>query len=185
MKIIEETKHWISSFVVKLNLCPFASYPLQNDQIRYVVYDGEDLAALVDLLDQELTLLQSSDPTAIETTLIIHPKVLNDFYDYIDFLDLANQRIFVLELEGELQIASFHPDYQFGGTDKDDVTNYTNRSPYPMLHLLREESIELALEHYEAPHEIPENNIAMMNKLGRAEILKMLGIKTNTSDTNK
>ncbi len=174
MKIIEQTKHWISSFVVKLNLCPFAAYPLQNDQIRYVVYGGEDLGDLVNLLDKELKLLQYSDNKEIETTLIIHPKVLNDFFDYNDFLAVANQRIFALELEGELQIASFHPDYQFGGTDKDDVTNYTNRSPYPMLHLLREESIEVALEHYEAPEHIPENNMITMQKLGKEKVSKMI-----------
>ena len=173
MKIIEQTKHWISSFVVKLNLCPFAAFPLKNDQIRYTVYEGEDLGDLINLLDKELKLLQLSNPKEVETTLIIHPKLLNDFYDYNDFLEIANQRIFALELEGELQLASFHPDYQFGGTEKDDVTNYTNRSPYPMLHILREESIEIALENYEDPEAIPENNIATMNRLGREKILKL------------
>ena len=174
MKIIEQTKHWISSFVVKLRLCPFAEFPLQNDQIRYVVYEGTDLGDLIDLLDKELKLIQLSNPKEIETTLIIHPKVLNDFYDYNDFLDIANQRIFALDLKGVLQIASFHPNYQFGGTEKDDVTNYTNRSPYPMLHILREESMEIALETYDNPESIPENNMALMHKLGIEEILKMI-----------
>ena len=174
MKIIEQTKHWISSFVVKLGLCPFAEFPLQNDQIRYVVYEGANLEDLIHLLDKELRLIQLSDPNEIETTLIIHPKVLNNFYDYNDFLDIANQRIFALDLEGVLQIASFHPKYQFGGTEKDDVTNYTNRSPYPMLHILREQSIEIALEKYDNPEAIPENNIDTMNKLGIEKILKMI-----------
>lgn len=174
MKIIEKTKYWISSFVVKLNLCPFAAYPLQNDQIRYVVYEGENLGNLINLLEEELKMLQSSNSKDIETTLIIFPKLLNDFYDYNDFLDIANQRIFALNLEGELQVASFHPQYQFGGVEIDDITNYTNRSPYPMLHLLREESIEIALENYDDPEAIPENNMATMNKLGREVILKMI-----------
>ncbi len=174
MKIIEQTKDWISSFVVKLNLCPFAEYPLQNDQIRYVVYEGRDLKDLVNLLDKELKLLELVNPTEIETTLIIHPNLLNDFYDYNDFLEIANQRIFALDLEGVLQIASFHPNYQFGGTEKKDVTNYTNRSPYPMLHILREERIEVALEKYDNPEAIPEKNMALMNKLGIDEILKLI-----------
>ena len=174
MKIIQQTKNWITSFVVQLNLCPFAAYPFNNNTIKYVVYEGQDLIELIDLLEKELIFLTKKPVSEVETTLIIHPELLNDFYDYIDFLDIVNQRIFALDLEGVLQIASFHPDYQFGGTEKEDVTNYTNRSPYPMLHLLREDSIEVALESYENPAEIPERNMETMARLGKAKLVEML-----------
>ncbi len=163
---IQQTIDWIANFVIQLNLCPFARKPFQQEKIRYVLYEGTDLEELTLLLLKELNHLASTPAKKIETTFIIHPHLLQDFYAFNDYLEVTNHLIFAARLEGVLQIASFHPDYQFEGVEKDDVTNYTNRSPYPMLHLLREASIEYALEHYENPEGIPERNMEVMRSLG-------------------
>lgn len=170
MKIIENTRKWISEFVVNLNLCPFAKYPLENDKVRFVVYEGTDLEELLELCQKEAKYLITSDTTVLETTFLIHPNVLIDFYKYNDFLTIVNQLIFALDLEGLVQIASFHPKYQFAGTTTSDVTNYTNRSPYPMLHFLREESVEHVLATYEQPELIPIKNMEKMRQLGKEKI---------------
>jgi len=174
MEIIQKTSKWISDFVVKLNLCPFAKSPLENDKIRYVVYEGTDLEELLQLCEKEAKFLLAADTALLETTFLIHPNILNDFYTYNDFLSIVNQLIFALDLEGLVQIASFHPDYQFAGTTPEEVTNFTNRSPYPMLHLLREEQIEQALGTFKQPELIPIRNIDKMRNLGIAEIKRLL-----------
>ena len=174
MEIIQNTRKWISNFVVKLNLCPFAKYPLENDKIRYVVYEGTDLEELLKLCKKETEFLLAAEAEVLETTFLIHPNVLIDFYTYNDFLTIVNQLIFALDLEGVIQIASFHPDYQFAGTTTEDVTNYTNRSPYPMLHLLREDSIAQVLATYKQPELIPIKNMEKMRQLGKEEIVKMV-----------
>ena len=170
MKVIQNTRQWISEFVVHLNLCPFAKYPLENDKIRFVVYEGIDLEELLQLCEKEAKFLLAADVNELETTFLIHPNVLIDFYKYNDFLTIVNQLIFALDLEGLVQIASFHPEYQFAGTTSTDVTNYTNRSPYPMLHFLREERIEHVLETYEQPELIPIKNMEKMRQLGKEKI---------------
>ena len=162
---IQETKNWIDSFVIQYNLCPFAKKPFVQDTIRYVIYEGEDWEELGLILQKELGNLEKTPKNTTETTIIIIPAALSDFNDYLDYLAFANRLIFALRLDGVLQIASFHPDYQFAETEYSDVTNFTNRSPFPLLHLLREESVEQALAHYDEPESIPEKNMETMRRL--------------------
>jgi hypothetical protein len=164
--IIALTQAWLEKAVIGLNLCPFAKAVYVKQQIRYVVSQATDTDALLTELKTELQFLQDSDPAEIDTTLLILPDVLSDFLDYNDFLDTADEAIEDLELDGEIQIASFHPDYQFAGTQADDIENYTNRSPYPILHLLREASIERAVEAFPEAEEIYEKNMETLRKLG-------------------
>jgi hypothetical protein len=172
--VITATKQWISSIVIGLNLCPFAQRVFDSGKIRYVVSDAKDQNRLLDELAGELGLLQSTPIEEIETTLLIHPLVLEDFLDYNDFLDDAEQIIRTLNLRRTIQIASFHPHYQFAETQVDDVENYTNRSPYPMLHLLREESITRVAGDPDALEEIPQRNIKTLRIMGKEKILAML-----------
>jgi uncharacterized protein len=172
--IIDVTRRWISSIVIGLNLCPFARRVFEADAIRYVVSAAENEKQLLANLTDELKLLASSAITPVETTLLIHPFVLANFLDYNDFLDPAEQRLDDLGLTGTIQIASFHPDYQFAGAAPDAVENYTNRSPYPMLHLLREDSISSIAADPDELLEIPQRNIETLKALGRQEMLAKL-----------
>lgn len=165
-EVIALTERWLEKAVIGLNLCPFAKAVHVKKQIRYTVSTAQTVHDLESDLNAELELLSASKPDDIETTLLIHPHVLNDFLDYNDFLDTADGILEQLDLTGQIQIASFHPDYQFAGTDADDITNYTNRSPYPILHLLREESIERAVEAFPDAEDIFEKNIATMERIG-------------------
>jgi hypothetical protein len=164
--VIDATKKWLKDVVIGLNLCPFAREAYVTERIRYVVSAADSPEALRAQLADELLLLQTLDPAKVETTLIIHPKVLVDFLDYNDFLDIADQTLVNLELEGIFQVASFHPRYQFEGTDFDDPANRTNRSPYPMLHILREASVERAVDEYPDVDKISARNIETMRRLG-------------------
>jgi len=174
MDNIQHLKNWIKDFVVHYNLCPFAKYPYENDKIRYVVYEKEDVEEFIKILEKELKLLQNTPTEELETTILIHPNLLKDFLAYNDFLSIADNLIFALQLEGVVQIASFHPDYQFADTDKEDVTNYTNRSPYPLLHLLREESITRATEEHGHTEDIPKQNIKTLKELGLKQVKELL-----------
>jgi hypothetical protein len=165
-EIIAATKEWLEKAVIGLNLCPFAKAVHLNDQIRYAVSDASAPEALLADLLAELRTLEAADPAKIETSLLIHPDALTDFLDYNDFLGVAEAAVADLGLEGVLQVASFHPRYQFAGTAPDDIENYTNRSPYPMLHLLREESVERAVAAFPDAAEIFEKNIATLRLLG-------------------
>jgi len=167
-EIIAATKDWLEKAVIGLNLCPFARAVYVNDQIRYVVSDAAAPEALLADLLAELRFLETADPAKTDTTLLIHPDALTDFLDYNDFLEIAEAAVADLGLEGVLQVASFHPDYQFAGTAPDDIENSTNRSPYPMLHLLREESVERAVAAFPDAAEIFEKNIATLRLLGHA-----------------
>ncbi len=162
---IEATRAWLEKDVIGLNLCPFAQAVHAAGRIRYVVSDAETAKALRNDLLEELLFLKAADPEQVDTTLLIHPRVLNDFYEFNDFLDVADDVLKDLGLRGDIQIASFHPQYQFAETEPDDVSNRTNRSPYPTLHLLREASVERALENYPDPDEIPQRNIETMRRL--------------------
>src|SRR5260370_18255694 len=142
--VIDNTRRWISSVVIGLNLCPFAQRVFNAGVIRYVVSDAQEELDLLKDLGAELDHLASSPVTTVETTLLIHPRALERFLDFNDFLDRAERLVADLRLCGIIQVASFHPDYQFADTHPDAVENYTNRSPYPMLHLLREETIAAA-----------------------------------------
>ena len=164
--VIDATKRWISSIVVGLNLCPFARRVFDADRIRYVVTNVTNTAELKAELIHELKLLAAADRATIETTLLIHPGVLQDFFDYNDFLGTADGLLQELGFEGVIQVASFHPDYQFAGTSSDAVENYTNRSPYPMLHLLREISVTEVSANPDDLLRIPERNIETLRAIG-------------------
>lgn len=164
-RVIAETSDWIDRVVIGLGLCPFAK-PVQTKQlVRYRVTDAETEQELLAALEQELLGLASADPELVDTTLLIHPSVLGDFLDYNDFLGDADDKLQELALEGELQIASFHPDYGFAGAPADDPANYSNRSPYPMLHLLREASVSRAVAAFPDASSIYERNVATLRGL--------------------
>jgi hypothetical protein len=164
--IIAATREWLERAVIGLNLCPFAKAVHIKNQIRYVVSEARTPEALLEELAAELKWLSESDPEVVDTTLLIHPWVLQDFYDYNDFLDVADTAVDELGLAGEIQVASFHPDYQFADTEPDDIENYSNRSPYPTLHLLREESVDRAVEAFPEADQIYERNIETLRTLG-------------------
>ena len=165
---IADTRRWLERAVIGLNLCPFAKAVYVRDQVRFVLSTARTAGALrVDLV-HELEALASADPALTDTTLIIHPHVLQSFDDYNDFLDVADAAIAQCGLEGELQVASFHPDYRFAGTAPDDIDNCTNRSPWPMLHLLRERSVARAVEAFPDPDAIVSRNLATLRWLGHA-----------------
>lgn len=164
--IIAATRTWLEKAVIGLNLCPFAKAVHVKNQIRYVVSTATDTEALLSDLENELQALHAADPVDIDTTLLIFPDVLQDFMDYNDFLEVADAAIEKLGLDGEIQIASFHPQYQFAGTKTDDIENYTNRSPYPILHLLREASIERAVAAFPEAEMIFEKNMETLRQLG-------------------
>lgn len=166
--VIAATRHWLTRAVIGLNLCPFAKAVHVKDQIRYVVSAARDMEGVLLDLEKELQWLAQADPQAVDTTLLIVPDALLDFHEYNDALFFAERMLKQLQLEGELQIASFHPDYQFEGTDPDDAENFTNRSPYPILHLLREASIDRAVEAFPEAEAIYERNEALMRKMGVA-----------------
>ena len=149
-QVIVATRKWLERAVIGLQLCPFAAVPHLNDRVRYFVSAQRSGVGLLELCVDELRTLQDADPLKCETTLLIHPQVLTDFLEYNDFLDDCDAALAELGFEGELQVASFHPQYQFAGTGVQDIENYTNRSPYPMLHLLREASVARAVANF--PH---------------------------------
>jgi hypothetical protein len=165
-KAIAETRAWVRRAVIGLNLCPFARAVDVKDQIRYVHSDATDAETLLATLVAELQRLADTDPELVDTTMVIHPGVFADFEDFNDFLELADAAVDELELDGVLQVASFHPRFQFADTDPDDITNATNRSPYPTLHLLREESVDRAVAAFPEAEAIFERNMAALEKLG-------------------
>jgi hypothetical protein len=171
-KLIRPVRQWVENFVIGKNLCPFAKRELGKDRVRFVTTASATVEQLLIALQTELTLL-NSDPS-VETTLLIHPDVLQDFDDYNQFLGYADDLLVEMGLEGTYQVASFHPDYQFGGTQPNDAENYTNRSPYPMMHVLREASLERAIADYPDVDQIPARNITLMNDMGQAKLQTLL-----------
>lgn len=167
-KALQATRAWVEHAVIGLNLCPFAKAVQVKDLIRYVCSDAQDTDALLAVLRSELQRLADTPMDEVETTLLVHPQVLQDFLDYNDFLDEADALLEEMGLDGTLQIASFHPQYQFAGTDADDIDNATNRSPYPTLHLLREASIERAVAAFPEAEAIYEANQRTLRALGPA-----------------
>ena len=166
--VVADTVGWLERAVIGLNLCPFAKSVHVKGQVHYAVSHATTPEALLLDLVHELKQLQALDAKERDTTLLIAPECLQDFLDYNDFLDLADQALVDLDLDGVLQIASLHPQYQFAGTALDDITNFTNRSPYPSLHLLREESIDRAVAAFPNPEVIFETNLQTMLALGVA-----------------
>ena len=174
MDPIEDTRRWIERAVIGLNLCPFAKAVVAKGQVRMVLSEARDEAALLAQLGEELLHLRDTPAEVTDTTLIVHPHVLQDFLDYNDFLDAADGLVEELGLDGVLQVASFHPQYQFADSAPDDIANCTNRSPWPTLHLLREDSVSRAVAAFPDPDEIVERNIGTLERLGRDGWEKLL-----------
>ncbi len=172
--VIARVRCWIERTVIAFNLCPFARKPYTGEQVRYVVSKATDPETLLADLQQELEHLREADPQVVETTVLIHPWVLKDFLDYNDFLDVVDTLLEQRGYADEFQVASLHPNYQFAGTQPDDAENYTNRSPYPILHLLRVEGVAQAISGYPRPEAIPERNIEQMDKLGGEHLRAIL-----------
>jgi len=166
--ILAATRHWLTRAVIGLNLCPFAKSVYVKEQIRYTISAARDFSAVLSDLEHELQWLAEADPQQIDTTLLILPDALADFTEYNDMLYFADRLLQQLKLSGTLQIASFHPDYQFEGSSADQIENYTNRAPYPMLHLLREQSIERAVAAFPDAADIYEKNQVTLRQLGHA-----------------
>jgi hypothetical protein len=164
--VVAATRTWLVKAVIGLNFCPFAREVHVHDRIRYCVSDAQSEKQLLADLMRELEGLHAADPAQCETTLLIHPYVLNEFLEYNAFLERADDAVAELGLEGVMQIASFHPEYQFQDAASDAIENYTNRSPYPMLHLLRESSVENAVTTHPDTTAIYRRNIATLRKLG-------------------
>jgi len=165
-RVVAETRAWIEKAVIGLNLCPFARSVYADERIRYRVSESRTQDALAIDLETELRALQAADPQVCETTLLIHPHLLTDFFEYNAYLDVVDALVESVGLRGEIQIASFHPRYQFAGSQAGDIENYTNRSPYPMLHLLREASVERAVAGLTDPALVYERNIETLRRLG-------------------
>lgn len=178
---IEDTQKWLLEAVVGLNLCPFAKAVVVKEMVRYRVCASSQPADLLAMLREELQHLTEADPDKLDTTLLIAPNALPDFLDFNDFLADCDDVLMDLELDGVLQVADFHPHYQFGGTEVDDIENFTNRTPYPTLHLLREASIDKAVEAYPDASLIFERNIEVLNKLGHAG-WDALGVRARLQD---
>ena len=165
-EVIAATQLWLEKAVIGLNLCPFAKAVHVKKQIRYVVSAATTADALLEELMTELRKLQDTSPEEIDTTLLIHPYVLTDFLDFNDFLDTVDIAVAEPEFGDEFQVASLHPQYQFAGTAVDDIENYSNRSPYPTLHLLREASVDRAVDAFPDADQIPDTNIETLKQLG-------------------
>ncbi len=167
--IIEHVNQWLNDVVIGLNLCPFAAKPQRNQQIKiFVSQASREEALLQDILDQLLE-LDTKEAQELETTLVVVPNMLDDFMDYNFFIDWVEALIRQQDWEGIFQVATFHPDYCFAGTCPEDDENLTNRSPYPIFHLIREQSMERVLKHYPNPEAIPEINIQRVSQLSPAE----------------
>ncbi len=167
-QVIAATRQWLEKAVIGLQLCPFAASPHLHDRVRYRVSAQRSSVGLLEEFSHELQTLQDAEASTCETTLLIHPLVLNDFYDYNDFLEECETALVELGFEGVLQVASFHPSYRFSGSREQDIENYTNRSPYPMLHLLREASVARAVASFPGVDDIGEKNMDTLRRLGHA-----------------
>ena len=182
-EVIAATRDWIEKAVIGLNLCPFAKSVYVKNQVRIVVSDARHIDGFLEDLDRELDHLAEVDPEVTDTTLLIHPTLFPDFLDFNDVHQIADEAVAEHDLEGVIQIASFHPQYQFEGTEPDDITNYTNRAPVPTLHLIREESLDRAVEAFPDAEMIYERNMETLRKLGLAGWLA-LGLHTPEATRN-
>lgn len=170
---LDKTAYWLDEIVIGLNLCPFAKKPRARDQIKLVICPSENYENLINFIQKELIELVDSAVDKLETTVIATPYLLSDFFEYNQFLDVVEGLLVEMELEGVIQIASFHPDYQFAETEFDDISNLTNRAPYPLFHLIREDSLEKAIASYKDSDRIPEFNIEKINCLSEEERRKL------------
>lgn len=167
-QVLTQTRHWLEAAVIGLNLCPFAKAVYVKNQVRIVVSHARHADDLLEELDRELDLLVATPAEDIDTTLLIHATLFEDFLDFNDFLEVAEGVVAEHELEGVVQLASFHPQFQFDGTEPDAISNYTNRAPFAILHLLREDGVERAVAAFPQADAIFEVNIATLEKLGHA-----------------
>lgn len=179
-EVERQVENWLSTIVIDLNLCPFAQREYQKNSIRFKTSSAGLEQEIVRDLIVELSLLKKHDD--IQTTLLILPKALAEFEYFNDFLGFADSLLEEMSLDGVFQLASFHPDYRFAGTQPDDAENFTNRAPFPILHILREESLDWAIAQHPDTDQIPLDNIALMNKLGRAHMLKLLAACAENTD---
>ena len=163
-KVIQQTKHWVEDVVIGLNLCPFAAQPFTDNRIEHIISDNKEIEQ--DLQELAICFSILDNRVSIETILLIFPKAYKDFDDYLEVLYLANLLLEDLKLTGIYQLASFHPDYHFEGSAVDDASNFTNRSPFPMLHILRERSVERAIKSYNHIETVPKNNIKNLREIG-------------------
>lgn len=170
-QIIDVIRCWVERFVVAMNLCPFARREMERGRLRFSVTNAGDELQLLQVLQDELDLMNADSD--IETTLLIHPSVLQNFGDYNQFLGHCEELLRVLDLEGVFQIASFHPQYQFAGSEPDDAENFSNRSPFPMLHILRESSVANAVDSHPDVDQVPQRNIAYLNDCGAEQLTSL------------
>jgi len=170
--VIGQTKAWLEKVVIGLNFCPFAKPVFDQGKVHFQVSDAQSLECCLEDLEAEAVRLDQN--SEVETTLLIYERSLQDFENFLDVVDIANDFMEEKGYDGVYQLASFHPEYCFADSDEDDPANYTNRSPYPMLHLIREKSMEKALESYKNPENIPDNNIKLARKLGLEEMQGLL-----------
>lgn len=180
--VIAQTMKWVKNFIVALNICPFAKREVERDSIRLVVLRSKKTEVALEELMSEIQWLDEHPET--ETTLLVFPSLFKDFYRYLDFVDLAENLMIEQECEGVYQLATFHPDYCFSGTDGDEASNYTNRSPYPMLHLLREASLDKAIKFYGDTTQIPEKNVEVMDVMGQKKLESLLASCLNANTEN-
>ncbi|HHI4974549.1 TPA: DUF1415 domain-containing protein [Vibrio parahaemolyticus] len=171
--ITQQVDQWLNDVVIGLNLCPFAAKPQRNKQIKIFVSEATQEEALLEDVLLQLIELNTTEPEKLETTLVVVPNMLQDFWDYNFCIDWVEALIKQQDWEGIFQVATFHPDYCFGGAEPEDDENLTNRSPYPIFHLIREESMEKVLKHYPDPESIPDTNIARVSALSEEERKKL------------
>ncbi|EGQ8804150.1 TPA: DUF1415 domain-containing protein [Vibrio parahaemolyticus] len=171
--ITQQVDQWLNDVVIGLNLCPFAAKPQRNKQIKIFVSEATQEEALLEDILLQLIELSTTEPENLETTLVVVPNMLQDFWDYNFCIDWVEGLIKQQDWEGIFQVATFHPDYCFGGAAPEDDENLTNRSPYPIFHLIREESMEKVLKHYPDPESIPDTNIARVSALSEEERKKL------------
>jgi uncharacterized protein len=169
---IQKTRQWIQSFVITLNLCPFAKREIDKNSVRFQISQAETISEARNCLQKELEILNNNP--LIETTLLIFPDCFSDFFHYLDLVDVLESAIIAKTYEGIYQLATFHPEYCFADTDMDDVTNYTNRSPYPMIHILREAQVEQAIAYYGDTTNIIKNNQKTLSLLGKNTVQRRL-----------
>lgn len=172
-RILADTRHWIDAVVIGLDLCPFAQQSIDAGRLRIQISTAADPAELLESFADELRILKARADT-LDSSLLVHPNVLRDFINFNDFLGVADAKLVSESLEGEIQIASFHPDYRFEATEPNEIGNYTNRSPYPMLHLIREASLSRAIIAHPDPEGIPARNVARLESLGEDALQKLL-----------
>ncbi|MEH6446428.1 MAG: DUF1415 domain-containing protein [Oceanospirillaceae bacterium] len=170
---LESSQQWVEKIVVGLNLCPFAKPVIKANGLRYALTQSVVRDELIAFFLAELELISNANELTIATSLVIYPNALGDFYDYLDFVAQCEELLAQAGLNAEFQIASFHPDYQFAGVSEDDVSHWTNRSPFPMLHLIREAQMSRVLANHPNPDSIPERNIELLREMGKKAILQL------------